>query len=518
MLDFQFAIQVKDFHEVNPLGTVALCSLWTPPSYIFDRLKEIAPKFLEKDSPLAVIGKLYGGGLKIMLRNLHHNPQLDTVILCGKDFAGAGELLLKFFQGKYERTGKKQAYIFDDGKKEELETIAISGEKSIYQMDDLLLPDMFITKPKILELKSDRSGTSAHRIVDFFQTYKRPLTTPEARPSAIPLPRPQISIFPAERFGGSVIAESIREAWSEILFRLDRFGVPTLLRKGKERRELNNFKTTILKPDKYSLEELTSPPYNLKETYILSYQEEIMEKKNLYEGIPYTYGNRIRSHFGADLLEKAALYLAADLDGRHGFIDLWDNSTDMGADDAPCLVSLYFRKIEEKIHLTATFRSHNATHAWPLNCLGLVKLMEYVVQKINLNKDKQDPYDYIIGTLTVMSLSLTFNLDDLVEVSSIIEARKNTPYRMADDPHGYFQISLDFNTHEIVVQHLAPTSELLEEYRGSTASELSKKLYNNMALSDLGHAMYLGSQLERAWYCLENGLEFIQDKTKLPKT
>ena len=36
-----------------------------------------------------------------------------------------------------------------------------------------------------------------------------------------------------------------------------------------------------------------------------------------------------------------------------------------------------------------------------------------------------------------------------------------------------------------------------------------------MAASDIGHAMYLGSQLERAWYALEKGLEYVQDKTKL---
>jgi thymidylate synthase len=342
MLDFQFAIRVADVHPINPHGTVALCTLWTPPAYLIKQVEAKYPHLLNDDSPVAVVGKLYGGGLKIMLRNLHHNPQLDTVILCGQDFAGAGELLNKFFLGDYELTGKLQTYIFDDGQTRELETLAIYGEKSVYKMDSLILHSAFQRKPKIWELPTD-GDLRVEKLAQFLSNYVPTGDPPDARPEPIPLPHPEVSVFPSERFGAMVVADTIVEAWREILWRLNRFGVPVLLRNNKERRELNNFKTVILYPDHYSLEELMSPPYNLKEEYIKSYQNEIIEINNRNPGIPYTYGNRIRAHFHSDLLDRAAKNLSLDRDSRHAFISLWDNATDIEAPDSPCLVSLFFR-------------------------------------------------------------------------------------------------------------------------------------------------------------------------------
>jgi thymidylate synthase len=248
--------------------------------------------------------------------------------------------------------------------------------------------------------------------------------------------------------------------------------------------------------------------------YIKSYQDELLTIENIHEGVPYTYGNRIRAHFGSDLLKDIALNLSLDSDSRHAYISLWDNTSDLKAPDSPCLVSLFFRKIDDKIHLTATFRSHNCTNAWPLNCFGLYKLMEEAVNIANMNPAKTEPFTLSTGTLTVVSLSLTLNMDNLDQVKDIIEQVEKAPYEMADDPNGYFQISTDPEKKEIVVFHYAQTSELLKEYRGKTAYDLSKQLYKDLALSDLGHAMYIGTQLERAWRALEIGEDYIQDKTK----
>ncbi len=45
---------------------------------------------------------------------------------------------------------------------------------------------------------------------------------------------------------------------------------------------------------------------------------------------------------------------------------LWDNARDLTVKEGrPCLVSLFFRKFEGKLTLSATFRTHNAMDAWP---------------------------------------------------------------------------------------------------------------------------------------------------------
>ncbi|MDR3152750.1 MAG: hypothetical protein LBW85_00415 [Deltaproteobacteria bacterium] len=516
MLDFQASVSVRGLRLINPLGTAALCTLWTPAQYVWNRLEEKAPELLDPcASPLAVMGGLYGGGLKIMLRNLHHNPQIDTVILCGKDFSGAGEHMAMYFKGKYERTGKRLKYIVREGESRELETIRIRARKSVCSLDELLLPEDFSRHPEIVDLGSDANGHWADKVKAFLGTYSPKPPAPAFRPEKVPVPRLETSVFPCERAGGIVIADSIAEAWAGVLYRLDRFGQPVGFRKGKERRELQNFKAVIRYPADLNPAELEGDPWNLCPEEIKSYQAEIIRPENPHEGIPYTYGSRIRSWFGGDLLAGAARDLAGDLDSRHAYLSLWDNRQDPEAADAPCLCSLFFRKIEGKVNLAAVFRSHNGARAWPLNCLGLVKIMELACEMANSCPEKSDPMELSPGSLTVISLSLTLNEDELQFARPVIDACRDAPNRLVEDPCGYFRIQVDHASKEIVVLHHAPTGDLLEEYRGKTPDELSRRLYRNMAVSDVGHAMYMGSQLERAWYCLAKGLEFVQDKTRL---
>ncbi|MDR2611323.1 MAG: DUF4346 domain-containing protein [Deltaproteobacteria bacterium] len=516
MLDFQPAVRLRNLRLVNPLGTAALCTLWTPVPYACGLLEEKAPALLDPAaSPLAVIGGLYGGGLKLMLRNLHHNPQIDTVILCGKDFSGAGEHLAGFFRGEYERTGRRLRYVVPGGGTRELETVVIRGRSSSCTLDESLLLPAFAEPPAVRELGSGAEGHWVDRVKGFLEGYRPRNPPPEARPAPVPVPRLETSLFPSERAGGSLVADTIAEAWAGILYRLSRFGAPAAFRKGKERRELQNFKAVVRYPSDWDPGGLAKEPWNLSPEAVESYRSSIVDPAGLLEGVPYTYGSRIRSWFGEDLLARAARDLAGELDSRHAFVSLWDNRVDPAAPDAPCLCSLFFRKTDGKVNLAAVFRSHNASRAWPLNCLGLLRLMELACELANSDPGRSEPLELAPGSLTVLSLSLTLDEADLAEVSPVIDTYAKAPYRMTEDPCGYFRILVDAQAGEIAVLHHAPSGDLLEEYRGKTPDELSRRLARNLAVSDLGHAMYLGSQLERAWYCLVKGLEYVQDKTKL---
>ena len=50
----------------------------------------------------------------------------------------------------------------------------------------------------------------------------------------------------------------------------------------------------------------------------------------------------------------------------------------------PCLVSLYFRKFEGKLTLSATFRTHNAMDAYPMNLYGLMAIQSWVAKEAGL--------------------------------------------------------------------------------------------------------------------------------------
>jgi hypothetical protein len=108
---------------------------------------------------------------------------------------------------------------------------------------------------------------------------------------------------------------------------------------------------------------------------------------------------------------------------------------------------------------------------------------------------------------------------------------------IALDPAGYFLIRVDAEAGELVAEHfgngidehgLATDSETgevlscrgggprtpLAVYRGRTAKELGILLSEGEAphpISCLDHALYLGRELQKAEYCLRQGLTYVQD-------
>ncbi|MDR1576943.1 MAG: hypothetical protein LBT86_01760 [Deltaproteobacteria bacterium] len=514
MLDFQWAVESNKVRLINPQGTVAICCLWTPVSHLEKLWLKRAPFLLAADSPLSSVGGLYGGGLKIMLRNLHHNPQIDTVILLGKDFSGVVEHVVNFFQGLVNKTGRKQWYVFEDGHREELEKLEIQGAEIHHSLDELIRPEMFQFPPQILDWTKDPDNADPQKLVQFLKTYQPRTPTLETRPASVPLPRPETITFPSEIAGHVIVAETILDGWDELLFRLARFGPLIKLRNGKERNELLNMKVVIKNPGRYAIEELNKR--NITESQILSYQADLL-KSDLIEGeSSYSYGNRLGKYFGHNLLDVVVKDLAKSQDSRHCYLTLWDNQNDPLGRDSPCLVSVFFRKIEAMVHLTATFRSHNGARAWPINCFGLWGLLDNVCQRANELQEKTEPLKLIPGQMTVFSQSISLDPSELTAVTEQLEKYQTRPYKMAKDPSGYFKLTVNQESKEILVYRYNHDDELIAEYRGKTPMELARELQRNLALSDIGHALYLGGQLERAWYCLEKGLEYVQDKTKLP--
>ena len=108
---------------------------------------------------------------------------------------------------------------------------------------------------------------------------------------------------------------------------------------------------------------------------------------------------------------------------------------------------------------------------------------------------------------------------------------------IALDPAGYFLISVDAEAGELVVEHYGigiderglatdpDTGEVLScrgagprqplaTYRGRTAKQVGAALTEGEGpspLSRLDHALYLGRELQKAEWCLEQGLTYIQD-------
>ena len=109
---------------------------------------------------------------------------------------------------------------------------------------------------------------------------------------------------------------------------------------------------------------------------------------------------------------------------------------------------------------------------------------------------------------------------------------------IALDPKGYFIIKLDQNSNEILVEHYNNDIDDLgraidpdtgkpikckksekrypsKVYKGKSAKELGIKLSEveeeDLLISLVDHALYLGRELQKAEYCLIHRIAYVQD-------
>ncbi len=108
---------------------------------------------------------------------------------------------------------------------------------------------------------------------------------------------------------------------------------------------------------------------------------------------------------------------------------------------------------------------------------------------------------------------------------------------IALDPKGYFLISLDLSSKELVVEHYCNTiddagravdpktgqpigcndaisQKASQVFKGRSAKEIGillTEIGSSSLISKLDHALYLGRELQKAEECLKNGTHYIQD-------
>ena len=304
-----------------------------------------------------------------------------------------------------------------------------------------------------------------------------------------------------------IVRASPLEAWLEVIFRLYRFGHWVTLEKG-DRKELQNVHVVITHPADDPREALARFGFVLEgeEGSLRRYQQAILDPVNPHaDARYYTYGHRMRAHFGKDNLAAIATELKRDPESRHTYLTLWDPVRDSDPTaSSPCLVSLFFRTFDGKLTLTATFRTHNARNAWLMNLYGLMAVQRHVADQVGLP----------VGPITVFSHSLSLQKGDVDEAASIVRAKKSDDVfdfwtgksSLREDPNGYFIVSIDQEKAEITLEHVHEGISLVQ-YRGKSAREIHIQLERDAAVSLISHALYLGDQLAKAEAALQKHKE-----------
>ncbi|GBF32070.1 thymidylate synthase [Desulfocucumis palustris] len=464
---------------VNPYGYVGVLTLWSKVDYVCQILQKNGLDMSPETSPIVAIGNLYGNGMKHLLRNLLYNPQITNILVCGKNRSNSLEELLSFFNNGVENIN----ILGVDVKR-------IKGTSRV--LDNLIDNSYFKRNPVITYVGDLTNKESIQGLIEYFKNLQKKLDSSKIPRIEIELPIVSVGHFPSNPRSHIIIKNTPLEAWKELLFTIIRFGHESQLKKGK-RKELQSVKVVVENPiEEYKY--LLRCGFDI--SLIKKYQDEILNCESSPNDTSYTYGHRIRKYFNIDGLSEIIARLNLDSQDRKCYLSLWDTERDLyhEEDDSPCMVSLYFRFYDEKLTLTASFRTHNALDAWLINFYGLMAILRYVCGKTGLKE----------GSITVISHSISVNIDDYDRAQMIANERR---YEIVMDPSGYFNITIENNN--IVVRHTF-NGIVIGEYKGTKAETLQLEIYRNKAVSDIGHAMYLGREIARAEICLKRGELYTQ--------
>jgi thymidylate synthase len=321
-----------------------------------------------------------------------------------------------------------------------------------------------------------------------------PWTTPQTFPERDYQP----AVLPGIRYGHRIEGRTIAETWIAILHRIKTTGTirPTQYGQWQELIDLTAI-VTDEPPDFY----FPDPNYlPVQRHFIRDYTGQILDDAPNLEGVKYTYGQRLRSHFGRDQIEQVIAKLAADPDSSRAVMSLWDVADGENTDSPPCLNHIWLRIVGGELSLTATFRSNDMFSAWPANAMGLRALQVHVREQI----ERRSPQKLALGPLITVSQSAHIYSDCWEHSDRAIESEylKLCQQRQFDDPAGSFVIRLESG--QILVEHLTPGSgEMAGCYAGKTAKSLYQQLAAACPILQAEHALYLGTELQKAEIALK---------------
>lgn len=477
-------------------SSIGFCTVWNK----MDVATTAAPDLLEK---AAVVGTLYSRqGVNPLLRNLALNPQIRTLAVWGfgplsqTPFGRSGTDLIKALW---------ENGISDDG--------VINGTE--FQIEPEIDPAIIETVRQNVELL-DLSELQLREAVD-----KLPTEATEAymEPVAFdpPAPRP-VETMPHETVGYTLRGQTVLDAWQQTVFHIMRYGVVKGTQYGMEQRELPAVQWVVEnEQDLFPHDTPEDWPTELRETIGVT-KAAIEEYHNVFlsgetkEGVAYTYGSRLRDWKveGKDgTTDQVVTSLIGNLknspDSRRAAATTLIPNVDSTAKSPPCLISVQVLQSESKLHLFATFRSHDIFKAAVPNAFGLLALQKEIAEATGFER----------GSLCIQSISAHIYEGDFDHAKKLIDCLYlgRNPNMVWDavmaDPRGSFLIRV--SNGEIIAEHQGPDGAVLGEYTGKTARDIGMKISQLNLVSQIGHALDLGHELQKAEHALKLGLDYVQD-------
>ncbi|MGB7442815.1 MAG: thymidylate synthase [Coleofasciculaceae cyanobacterium] len=494
--------QATQFHYVpkykpNQLicgdGQTALITGWT--------VKKILAKHLESHE-FAVVGNLYSPtrGINFLIRNLLANPHVRFLVILNAtkedQNAGSCECLRDFFQNGFH-SGQS-----DTGRSCWEINSPVPGYIDI-EIDAAALEKL----RQSLEWQEVKSISEAISQVKSYA--KRGTVEPWGSRLDFPLSKVIPTVLPGPRYGHRIEGRTIAETWVKIIHRIKLTGTIRPTGYDGQWQELIDLMAVVTdEPDGFYFPEPNYLPVN--SNLIEEYKSQILCDSPQREEIKYTYGQRLRSWFKRDQIEQVIQKLTKEIDAASAVMSLWDVK-DHEQGGSPCLNHIWLRVIDNELSLTATFRSNDMFSAWPANAMGLRALQKHIRDEIAANSD----YELRMGPLITISQSAHLYDDTFENADKLIKTQYAQICRQQDygDPSGNFVISVQDS--QILVEHMTPgTGEVVNLYSGKSAKHLYQQIAADCPSLQADHAMYLGTELQKAEIVLltEQGFIYEQDK------
>ncbi len=447
---------------------VSIVTLWT----ICDKITKDIDKKL-----YCLAGQLYTkNGINYLVRNLLANKNIRYLVLVGQDGSGAGQELKDLWQNKNSQ------YLHKEIKKESLNNLL----NNVKLVDLIGIENSKKIKNEIKKLNQNLGSYGKN------EKFKEP-EIKELSELECSWPT-DISVF-------KVKDKTIAAAWLKALKTTLRFG-DIKITDAMRMKEILNLAAVITEEDPNNF---YLPPWlGLSKKKVEEYLPQIIkEEKN--PGLHYTYGNRLQKHFKVNQIKEIISRLKKDKNAREAIAILFDPAIDHRAKHRPCIILVQALRNQGVLNFNAYIRSHDIFGGWPLNAFSLRKLQKIICQKTKIP----------IGSLTIFSASAhiyDFNWEQALKI-----IKNNFHYKFEDDERGFFKIEINKEKKEIIVEHFNPDGHLLETYIQdinieNPINKLIKKINENLGVSLISHAIYLGAEFKKAEIAIKLNLKYTQDK------
>lgn len=473
----------------NQKSQVAVCSLWTKRELVARKLN------LEK---ISVVGNLYSAkkGISFLIRNILANPNIRYLIVCGLDRSESGRALIDLDKNGFEKVESKEG--------ENGYWRIISGVENRIDIEiEKEALEIFRSKVKIMDLRREKDYANIQKVIDSLDQNLQPFAKkPLLFPDHI---QEETDFFPSESSAFTIRGEKIAKVWLQILDSILKFGISDETAYQNNQKEIVDIISVISNEDPDNLYVPEWMPTT--KAHLDSYFPTILSG-NCPADSSYTYGSRMRSYFGIDQAQKVIDEIKNTKHSRRTVISLFDPKVDMDSENPPCVNHCWFRVRNDELYLVVTIRSNDMFGAWPQNAFGLRMLQNLVYKELL----KTYP-ELKLGGLVIHSLSAHIYDDSWEDARQIVERyyeQEVTHPRNLRDPRGNFIIRVENG--EIIAEHYSPDEVLLKVYRNKRAVPLSFEISRNGAVSVISHALYLGTELQKAEAAIKFGLKYEQDK------